>query len=540
MAETFDYVIAGGGTAGCLLAFRLSDNKKNTVCVLEAGPPDNNPYIRIPAGFTKTIHDPALTWQLDTEPSATLNGRSIRLTQGRTLGGSSAINGMCFNRGHAIDYDSWAQLGNRGWSYSDVLPYFKRIETRIGPGDDKFRGRSGPIPVTTFAWQHPLVTALIEGAEQIGIPRNPDYNGNGEEFGGAGRFQHNIKNGWRVSSAHAFLHPARKKNGVSVRTDARASRILVENNRAVGVEYISYDRSGNSEPVTVMARKGVIVSSGVVNSPKLLQLSGIGPAELLREKGIKVVHALPGVGENFRDHFGGRLKTRLKNTDSINMRVKGIRLAGEILKWAIGQPSVVALGPAIVHAFGRTKGAELPEYVLLCSPASFKMDLSGLDDFPGMTIGAYSMRPLSEGYVRIASNDPRVPPTFQPNYLDHEYDKRMALAAARDARRLMQTPALKPYFDTELNPGSQIQSDDELLDFIRAMGQSSYHFSGTCKMGPSTDPKAVVDDQLRVHGMDGLYVVDASIMPQPPSSNTMVPTLMIAEKASDMMLRNTK
>ena len=405
--DTFDYVIIGAGTAGSLLAYRLSDNDQHTVCVLEAGPPDRHPFIHIPAGFTKIINNPAVTWGFNTENSPSINGRSIRIPQGRTLGGSSSINGMVYNRGHSSDYNNWAQLGNPGWSYDDILPYYKRNERRVGPSDDKFRGRDGRVPVTTPSWDHTLVQAMLRSAVEMGIDRNPDYNG--QDYGGSGRYQVNIERGWRVSSAKAYLHPAMKRQSVSVQTDVQVTKIVVENGRAVGVRHMPYGGRGNSEVREVRARKGVILSAGTVNSPKLLQLSGIGPADLLREHGIEVVHALEGVGRNLHDHYGARMVSRVKNTDSLNTRAKGLQLSWEILKWFIGQPSILSLGPATVHAFGKTDpNAEMPEFVLLCTPGCFKPGLTDLDDFPGMTIGAYPMRPESEGSVRISSRALRV------------------------------------------------------------------------------------------------------------------------------------
>jgi len=535
MAESFDYVIVGAGTAGSLLAHRLSDDDRNTVCVLEAGPTDLNPYIRIPAGFTKTIYDPSITWQFDTAANPAINNRSIRITQGRTLGGSSAINGMVYNRGHASDYDVWAQLGNRGWSYEDILPYYRRTERFVGDGDGRFRGQSGRLIVSVPKWDHPLVDALLESAVQIGIARNSDYNG--AEYGGAGRYQGTIDRGRRVSAAHAYLHPASRRNSVSVRTNVLVTRIVIENKRASGVLYTRGAAKADSRQLLVAARKGVIVSAGAVNSPKLLQLSGIGPEALLREIGIEPVHVLEGVGANLHDHYGTRIVSRVKNTDSINTRVKGLRLGWEVAKWLVGRQSVIGLGPAIVHAFGKANPAsELPEFVLLCTPASFKPGYSALDDNPGITIGAYPMRPESEGSVRIASKDPAVPPVLQPNYLTHEADQLIAVAAAKAARRLMAAPAMQRYFDSELAPGYGVQTDAEWLDFVRNNGLSSFHLTGTCKMGLGSDRRAVVDHRLRVHGLDALFVVDASIMPRPTSSNTCAPTLMIAEKAADMLL----
>ncbi|MEO8752791.1 MAG: GMC family oxidoreductase N-terminal domain-containing protein [Casimicrobiaceae bacterium] len=532
--DEFDYVIVGGGTAGSLLAYRLTENDRNSVCVLEAGPPDRNPYIRIPAGFTKTIFDPRVTWQFETQPDPRAGGRRMKIAQGRTLGGSSAINGMVYNRGPASDFDRWEALGNCGWSYRDILPYFMKTERRIGPGDDRFRGRSGRLTVTTPKWKHPLVDALIEAAVENGVARNPDYNG--EHFGGVGLYQDAIHRGRRVSSAHAFLHPAKSRRSLALRTSVLVTRILFDKRRAVGVLCSNYD-DASSPPTRITARKAVIVSAGTLNSPKLLQLSGVGPASLLREHGIEVVHALEGVGENLRDHYGTRMVTRTKGTDSINTRVKGLGLPWEVAKWLVGAPSVVGLGPATVHAYCKSVPSMTdPDFVLLCTPACFKPDFSAVEDFPGITIGAYPIRPESTGSVRIASSDSRQAPLIRPNYLSAEADQRTAVAAGRAARQLMLAPAMRPYFDAEIRPGYEVQRDDEWLANLRTNGMSSCHWAGSCRMGPASDATAVVDDNLRVHGLDALYVVDASIMPRLTSSNTCAPTMMIAEKTSDMLL----
>lgn len=531
--DTFDYVIVGGGTAASIIAFRLAE-KGHSVCVLEAGPPDSNPYIRVPAGFIKTLFDPKVTWQYSYEPSPATNNRKIQVTQGKTLGGSSSVNGMVYNRGQAQDFDDWAALGNPGWAYEDILPCFRRTEHRIGPGDDRYRGRSGPLTVTTAPWPSELVSAFVEGAQQQGHPFNEDYNGAVQE--GVGYYQSAISKGRRVSTASAFLRPAIKTGKVTVYTRATANRIVLEGRKAVGVEYL---RDGSNKPEQVRAGREVIVSAGTVNSSKLLQLSGIGPEALLKSHGVQVHHALPGVGENFRDHYSPRLVVRGKaGVDTLNAHVKGLPLAVQIVKWMLGKPSVLSLSPALVHVFGRTDPAlPRPDYSLVYTPGSYKQGFIGrLDDVPGMTCGAWVMRPKSAGYIRIAGADPRLAPLANPNYLGEEVDCRLLVKALRAARRILQSPALQPFVDLETFPGTQVQSDDELLAFAREYGVSSYHLVGSCKMGPATDPMAVVDHELKVHGIHGLRVADASIMPTMTSSNTYAPTMMIAEKAAEMIL----
>ena len=532
-ADTFDYVIVGGGAAGSVLAGRLTEDLGVTVCVLESGPPDNHPFIHVPAGFIKMLFNPKFTWQFKTEPSEGTAGRQIPTTQGRTLGGGSSINGMVYNRGQPADFDHWAQRGNRGWGYTDILPYFKRGERRIGLADERMHGREGSLPVTDMDWFHPVCAAFMDGAVGMGIPRNADYNDGQQE--GVGYFQRAIHKGWRRSAARMFLHPAKARGNLDVRTDARAEKILFEGRRAIGVQYVD-DRDRATRRV-VRARREVILCCGTVNTARLLQISGIGSASLLGELGVPVVQELRGVGENFRDHYSVRLVARVKNIRTMNEMSKGFSLAGQIARWATGRPSILALTPSLVHWFWKSDDSlDFADLQGVFSPASYKDGFVGLlDDFPGMTCGVWQHRPESIGYVRARSTDPFTDPVIQPNYLSDTMDRRVLIAGLKLGRRLLQTPELAPYFDKEELPGAAVQTDDELLDFARRYGSTAYHLIGTARMGPQTDPTAVVDDQLRVHGMQGLRVVDASIMPNMPSANTYASTMMIAEKASDMI-----
>jgi len=533
MSETFDYVIVGGGTAAGILAYRLGE-AGHSVCVLEAGPADNNIYIHIPAGFSKTLFHPKLTWKFMTDPDPATGNRSAPYSQGKTLGGSSSLNGMIYNRGQAGDYDGWAQSGNRGWSYDDILPYFRRTERRIAPdvpADPEYRGGEGRLTVTTAQWPNKLEPAFLEAAQNAGHPFNPDYNGATQE--GVGRYQSAISHGRRVSTATAFLHPARKKFSVDVRTEALVTRVVLEGKRATGVRY----RQGGVDR-QVSARKEVIVSAGAVNSPKLLQLSGIGPASLLTSVGIDVAHDLAGVGENFRDHYSPRIVARAKpGVDSINLHVTGLPLVRQVALWLMGRPSVLATSPARIHLFGKSDaGMERPDYAMMFAPASFKMGLVGvLDSFPGMTCGVWQQRPESAGYVRVSSSDPNAAPHVNPRWLSEATDQRVVLAALRAARKIFATEPLSSLIESEIFPGLDHSSDDELMAFAREKGATSYHLVGTCKMGPATDARAVVDPELKVHGIAGLRVVDSSIMPMIPSANTAAATMMIAEKASDMI-----
>lgn len=533
----FDYVIIGAGSAGSVLANRLTEDGLATVCVLEAGPRDWHPFIHIPAGFMKTMIDPSVNWLYDMEPSHWTGGRRIKAPRGKTLGGSSSINGHIYNRGQRLDFNTWSQRGNLGWGYADVLPYFRRSENRIGAGDDTFRGRDGALTVTDIDWSHPLTEAFIAGCIAEGIPRNADYNGAKQE--GVSYAQRTISDGRRMSAARAFLHPAMKRPNLHVVTNAHATGIMLEGKRATGVRYNAGGRHGI--PTEVGARREVILSGGTYNSPQLLQLSGIGPASLLNELGIPVHHGLAGVGENLRDHYAPRFVARVKGTDSINERVRGVRLVGEVLKYLTTRKGVLSLSPTLVYGFWRSDPTlELGDVQFTFTPASYKEGVqSQLDDYPGMTIASWQQRPESLGYVRVRNADPFEAPMIQPNYLDAEEDRRVLLAAMKLARRLLASKPLEPYYEREDFPGTQVQSDDELLDAARARGTTTFHPMGTCRMGPATDSTAVVDDQLRVHGLDGLRVVDASIMPTMPSANLNAATMMIAEKASDLIRGRT-
>jgi choline dehydrogenase len=531
--DTFDYVIVGAGTAGCILANRLSEDSSTTVCVLEAGPRDWHPYIHIPAGFIKLFHQPDLNWLYTQEPSEWTGGRRILAPRGKALGGSSSINGHIYNRGQRLDYDGWAQRGNRGWGYADVLPYFKRLERRIGGGDDTYRGREGGLTVTDIDQFHPLSEAFIAGAVSLGIPRNPDYNG--ESQLGINYAQRAILKGRRVSAARAFLHPAMKRPNLTVRTRAHAIGLSFEGKRAVGVRYRKGGRNG--APLEVRARREVILSGGSFNSPQLLQLSGVGPPALVQSLGIEVRHALPGVGENLRDHYAPRFAVRVKNMDTINERSRGLRLAAEIAKWCVGGKSILGLSPTQVYCFWKSEPhLETSDIQLTFTPASYLEGMQGqLEHEPGMTAAPWQQRPESKGYVRIRSADPFEQPQIQPNYLTEETDRHVLVAAMRLARRILKSKPLEPYYDYEDFPGDKVQSDDEMLAAAKQRGTTTFHPMGTCRMGPASDPTSVVDDELRVRGLEGLRVADASIMPMMLSANINAATMMIADKASDLI-----
>ncbi|HLI99225.1 MAG TPA: GMC family oxidoreductase N-terminal domain-containing protein [Bradyrhizobium sp.] len=531
--DTFDYVIIGAGSAGCVLTNRLSEDASTRICVLEAGPRDWHPYIHLPAGFIKTFHMRSVNWAYQQEVGPWTGGRSIYAPRGKTLGGSSSINGHIYNRGQRQDFDTWAQLGNRGWGYCDVLPYFKRLERRIGEGDDTYRGREGNLTVTTMDWKDPLCEAFMAGAMSLGIPRNTDYNGAIQE--GVSYAQRTIKNGLRVSAATAFLHPARQRGNVDVRTHAHATEIIFEGKRAVGVRYRRGGKNGTLHEVR--AAKEVILSGGTYNSPQLLQLSGVGAPELLQSHGIAVRHALAGVGEGLQDHYAPRSVARVKNIKTINERRQGIRLIGEALKWATTRRGLLSLSPTMVYCFWHSgETTESSDLQLTFTPASYKEGVQGaLEDLPGMTVTSWQQRPESRGYVRIRSSDPFTQPIIQTNYLTAELDRRVIVAGMKLARRLLKSEPLSPYYDHEDFPGPDVRTDEEFLAAATKRGTTTFHPGCTCRMGPADAPWAVVDDQLRVHGLEGLRVIDASIMPRMISANLNASTMMIADKASDLI-----
>ncbi|RXG86825.1 GMC family oxidoreductase [Bradyrhizobium zhanjiangense] len=530
--DRFDYVIVGAGSAGCVLASRLSEDPNTSVCVLEAGPSDWHPYIHLPAGFIKTFHMKSINWAYQQEPGPWTGGRSIYAPRGKTLGGSSSINGHIYNRGQRMDFDTWAQMGNRGWGYADVLPYFRRLEKRVGEGEALYRGREGSLTVTTMEWRDPLCEAFMEGAVSLGIPRNPDYNGKTQE--GVSYCQRTINNGLRVSGATAFLRPAMKRPNVHVHTHAHATEIIFEGKRAVGVRYMKGGRGGH--PVEVRANKEVILSGGTYNSPQLLQLSGVGSPDLLQAHGIQVRHALP-VGEGLQDHYAPRTVARVKDIKTINELRRGFSLWIEALKWATARRGLLSLSPTMVYCFWHSgESAESSDLQLTFTPASYKEGVQGqLEDEPGMTVASWQQRPESRGYVRIRSNDPFAPPIIQTNYLDAELDRRVIVGGMKLARRLLKSAPLSPYYAYEDFPGPNVNTDDEFLHAATQRGTTTFHPGCTCRMGPAESTWAVVDDQLRVHGLEGLRVIDASVMPRMISANLNASTMMIADRASDLI-----
>jgi len=538
--DRFDYVIVGAGSAGCVLANRLSADGKYTVCLLEAGPPDWSPYIHIPTGFMKLMDHKTLNWRYETEPSEWTGGRAIPVPRGKTLGGSSSINGNVYTRGNREDYNTWAQFGNKGWGYADVLPYFKRAETKLNGegtafrGEETFRGKEGPLVVTDTDWKHKLCDAFIAGCESQGIPRTDDYNGRQQE--GVSYTQRTIHKRRRMSTARAFLKPAKSRPNLTVITEAHATGLILEGKKVTGVNYSKGGRGGSARQVG--ANREVILSGGVINSPQLMMLSGIGDPDHLKEMGIPLTHALPSVGQNLRDHYAPRFSAKVKNTRTFNEDAQGIGLIPQIARWVLGKPGVLSVPATQVYAFWRSdpKIAN-SDLQLTFAPASYQMGRQAtLDKFPGMSIATWQQRPDSSGYVKLKSADPFDKPIIQPNYLEEESDRRVLLAGMKLARRVMHSEPMAPYFKEEMFPGKDIVTDDELLDSVKGRGTTTFHPAGTCRMGPAENKTTVVDDQLRVHGLEGLRVVDASIMPMMVSANLNAGVIMTAEKASDLIL----
>ena len=531
--HTYDYIVAGAGSAGCVLANRLSNDASKRVLLLEAGGRDWYPWIHVPVGYFKTLHNPITDWCYKTEPDPGLNGRAIDWPRGKTLGGSSSINGLLYVRGQREDYDPWRQLGNAGWSYDDVLPYFIRSEDNQNGADD-FHGKGGGLAVQNMRAKRLICEALIEAAGELGVPRNNDFNGAAQE--GAGYFQQTARNGFRCSAAVAFLKPVKSRPNLDVVTHALVERVAFDGKRGVGIDA---DVKGAPRKFRVRAGGEVILAAGAIGSPQILQLSGIGPGALLQQFGIQVVHELAGVGRDLQDHL------QIRSVYEVNVPTLNEEINSFFRRMVIGAQYVLtrggpmSMGASQVCIFARSNpDVDTPDIQYHFQPLSADKPGIQMHPFPGVTLSVCQLRPESRGRIEIKSPDPKAYPAIHPNYLSTPRDCQTAIDSLKFTRRLVETSAFKPFIVREHLPGPNVSSDDELLDSARSIAQTIYHPTSTCRMGP--DAKAVVDARLRVHGIQGLRVVDASVMPTVPSGNTNAPTIMIAEKASDMIIEDAR
>ena len=521
-----DYVIVGAGSAGCVMAARLSEDPAVRVVLLEAGGEDSNPWIHIPVGYFKTMHNPDTDWRYKTEPEPLLNGRSLDWPRGKVLGGSSSINGLLYVRGQPRDFDHWRQLGNAGWSFDDVLPYFIKAEDQQR-GANEWHGVGGPLAVSDMRARRDVCDAFIAGAQEIGIPRNDDINAARQE--GAGYFQLTARNGRRCSAAAGYLRPARRRPNLRTVTNAHVHRLCFDARRATGVRY-----AVGGQVREARARVEVVLCAGAIGSPQILQLSGVGPADLLRRRAVEPVHDLPGVGENLQDHL--QLRSIYKCTrPTLNNEVNNpFRKALIAVEYLLRRSGPMSMGASQVYAFARTRPElDTPDIQFHFQALSADKPGDGLHRFAAFTASVCQLRPQSRGRIRIKHCDPYAYPAIEANYLAAARDREAAVAGLRMTRAIAATRAMQPFVKEELLPGPKAHTDEELLEAARAIAQTIYHPVGTCAMGPG--PGAVVDERLRVHGIGGLRVVDASVMPVITSGNTNAPTIMIAEKAADMI-----
>ena len=525
----FDYIVVGAGSSGCVLANRLSKEAANSVCLIEAGPKDSSPWIHLPIGYGKTMWDPKVNWKFETEPDPGRNQRKIYWPRGKCLGGSSSINGLIFIRGQKEDYDGWKSLGNSGWGWDDVLPYFKKAEgnDRLG---EPLHSKTGPLKASSIPKKHPLVESFIKSAVNLGVPETDDFNNLTQE--GVGYYQLSTHKGLRCSTAVAYLNPIKSRSNLTILTDSQVMRIIFEGRRAVAIELM---RHGQKQ--TIRANKEIILSAGALQSPQILQLSGIGPAALLREFNIPIIQDLPGVGENLQDHLQYRLIYELNQPISTNVQLSS--LFGKVkigLDWLLFRGGPLSIGINQGGLFTKVMdSSRTPDIQFHMATLSADMAGGNVHPFPGFTMSVCQLRPESRGHVRIQSTDPLVPPKMVANYLATEHDRNTSVEAVKFARKIAQTEPLKSLITREIKPNNP-QSDADLLEFCRNNGATIFHPTGTCQMGTDTDPMAVLDSELRVRGVTGLRVVDCSAMPTLPSGNTNWPAVMMADKAADYIL----
>jgi choline dehydrogenase len=535
-AETFDFIVTGAGSAGCPVAARLSESGRYRVLLLEAGPPDRNPWIHIPLGYTKTYTDPKVNWMFESEPEPQMNGRTLYVPRGKVLGGTSSINGMVYMRGTPTDYDNWRQRGCEGWDWEHVLPFFKKAENQERGADD-FHGVGGPLRVSNPV-RVPLGDAMVQAAIEAGIPENPDFNGARQE--GVGYYQTTTSNRRRWSAARAYLRPAKTRDNLTIATDAQATRVLIEDGRAVGVEYRTPQGL-----LTARCHGEIIVSGGVYGSPQLLQLSGLGPAAVLQQYGVPVVRDMPGVGAHLHDHFNTYLVWRCSQPVTINdLAMSAVEKLKAGVQYALTRSGHLSNAGIYAGAFVKSDPRlEQPDLQInMFGWSAYERLRTGIKPHPfsAFTMSPVHLRPEGRGTVRIKSPDPLAPPAIQFNFLASDYDFQALIYGTRLSRKIAAQPALKPFVMEEVIPGEECESDDQLIEEIRVRGVTNQHPVGTCMMGPDSDAMAVVDARLRVHGVAGLRVADASIMPQVPGGNTNAPSIMIGEKCAAMVLEDAR
>ncbi|HMB77213.1 MAG TPA: choline dehydrogenase [Kiloniellaceae bacterium] len=533
-AELYDFIIVGAGSAGCVLANRLSADPAKRVLLLEAGGRDWNPWIHVPVGYFKTLHNPNTDWCYRTDPDPGLNGRRLDWPRGKVLGGSSSINGLLYIRGQHADYDHWRQLGNRGWSASDVLPYFKKAEDQERGGDD-YHGVSGPLSVSNMRARRDVCDAFIAGAVEVGIPRNDDFNGADQE--GVGYFQLTSRHGRRCSSAVAYLNPARGRQNLEIVTKAHTERLLFDPESSKTVTGVAYRLKGEARAARLRPGGEAVLSAGAIGSPQILQLSGVGPGDLLQGLGIEARHELPGVGENLQDHLQIRLVYEV-NVPTLNDEINNFFRRMMIgVQYVLSRKGPMAMGASQVCIFAKTRPElETPDVQFHFQPLSADKPGIEMHPFSGITASVCQLRPESRGQIAIKSPDATVYPSIKPDYLSARVDQETAIAGMKLSRAIAKTKAFSRYVVCEHTPGPGASSDEELLEAARNISQTIYHPTSTCKMGQ--DAMAVVDDRLRVHGIKGLRVADASIMPTIVSGNTNAPAIMIGEKAAHMILED--